>query len=338
MQPMTLFKNKPFTSAILLAVVFGSVLAWQVYAPKSFSAKESIIFSLEKGEGSKHVALELESLGIIKSDWALRLYSLVTGQAKYLQAGLYEFSPSMSVASIVDSMASGKIATQRITIPEGWDAKTIGAYLQSRGFYTKENFLALIGSDLSSEFSALKSKPKTVNLEGYLFPDTYRVPVGTSTEDMLRMFLKNFDTRMTPELRQEIAAQRKTIFQIVTMASLLEKEVRDIEDKKIVAGILWKRIAAGMPLQVDATVNYATGKSVARVALADTLVDSRYNTYKYYGLPKGPIANPGMDSIMAAIYPTKSEYWYYLSASGTGQTVFSKTFQEHTKSITQYLR
>ena len=122
------------------------------------------------------------------------------------------------------------------------------------------------------------------------------------------------------------------------MASILEKEVVSLHDKKIVAGILWKRIANGVPLQVDSTINYITQKNNASVSVKDTDIDSPYNTYKYSGLPKGPISNPGIDSIMAAIYPTKSQYWYYLSADGTGKTIFSQTLEEHAAAIAKYLK
>ena len=122
------------------------------------------------------------------------------------------------------------------------------------------------------------------------------------------------------------------------MASLLEKEVKTLSDKKIVSGILWKRLNADMPLQLDSTVNFATGKSDASCSLKDTQINSPYNTYKCYGLPKGPISNPGIDSILAAIYPKSTDYWYYLSASGTGQTIFSKTLDEQNSAKVKYLR
>jgi UPF0755 protein len=146
--------------------------------------------------------------------------------------------------------------------------------------------------------------------------------------------LKNFDQKLTPALMAEIKAQKKSIFSIVTMASLLEKEVKTQEDKKIVSGILWKRIAIGMPLQLDATINYITNKGDASVTIKDTKINSPYNTYKYYGLPKGPISNPGLDSISAAIYPTKTNYLYYLT---DGKTIFSETLEQHIEAA-KYLK
>jgi UPF0755 protein len=180
----------------------------------------------------------------------------------------------------------------------------------------------------------LQDKPKDVGLEGYLFPDTYEITLGNNCDDILNAMLENFDQKLTPALRTEITNQKKSIFEEITMASLLEKEVKTLDDKKIVSGILWKRISIGMPLQLDSTVNYATGKSDASVLIKDTKIDSPYNTYKYPGLPKGPISNPGMDSIMAAIYPKATNYWYYLS---DGKTIFSETLEQHDIAKAKYL-
>ena len=146
--------------------------------------------------------------------------------------------------------------------------------------------------------------------------------------------LSNFERKMIPELKSQMQEKGKSVFEIITMASMLEKEVRSLEDKKIVSGILWKRMEAGMPLQIDATVNYITDKSDPGVSIKDTKIDSPYNTYKYPGLPKGPISNPGMDSIIAALEPIKTSYWFYLS---DGTTHFSKTLQEHAANKAKYL-
>jgi UPF0755 protein len=139
------------------------------------------------------------------------------------------------------------------------------------------------------------------------------------------------------EIKEEIERQGKSIFDIITMASLLEKEVRTEEDKKIVAGILWKRMEIGMPLQVDATIAYITGKNSTRISKEETKIDSPYNTYKYKGLPLGPICNPGFESIFASLYYEDSDYLYYLSTP-EGETIFSKTLEEHNIAKGKYLK
>jgi len=241
----------------------------------------------------------------------------------------------MSVVDIINKFIKGDVAKKKLVILEGWDIGDVANYLDAKKIYSKDDVLAASKKDFSVNFSFLKNKS---SLEGYIFPDTYLVPVDFTADDFLKMTLNNFDKRLTPELRQEIARQKKTVSEVITMASILEKEVRSLDDKKVVSGILWKRISYGMPLQVDSTVNYVTGKNDASVALKDLKIDSKYNTYKYLGLPSGPISNPGMDSILAAIYPVKSQYWYYLSATATGKTVYSKTFSEHSLAIGKYLR
>jgi UPF0755 protein len=244
----------------------------------------------------------------------------------------------MPVAEIVKKIVEGDVAKNKITIIEGWNLRNIADYLESKKLYSKEDFLMAAKADFSDDFTFLKEKPKNTGLEGYIFPDTYYLSDKSKPEDFLKVTLFNFDKKLSLELREEILRQKKSIFKIVTMASMIEKEVKTFEDKKIVSGIFWKRIKEGIPLQVDATVNYVTGKNDAKVLLEDTKIDSRYNTYKYYGLPLGPISNPGMDSILAAIYPEKTDYWYYLSADGNGQTIFSKTLDEHNIAKAKYFK
>lgn len=324
---------------ILGLIIAGFLLfgIYEIYIPKSFTSKEATLYAAQQGMGDEDIAAELKAQGIIKSNIFFELYVVLSGQHAKLQAGLYDVSPSMSIAAIVHKLVSGDVVKHKITIIEGWDVKDIATYMDKKGFYKSEEFIAAAKKDYSKEFDFLKSKPKNIGLEGYIFPDTYRVPAGVSAEDFIRMTLNNFGRKLTPELRQKIAADKHSIFQVVTMASILEKEVVSLQDKKTVAGILWKRLAAGMPLQVDSTVNYVTGKSDASATLADIKIDSLYNTYKYAGLPLGPISSPGAESLIAAAHPTKSEYWYYLSASGSGKTIFSRTFQEHKAAMSKYL-
>jgi len=307
----------------------------EVYAPKSASGKQTV-YTVEKGMSSSTIARDLETQGIIKSAYFFKIYIVVSGQRAKLQAGRYTVSPSMSIFQIVKEMVSGNSINDRVTIVEGWDTKDVGSYLQAKGFYSEQDFLSATQKDWSQEFSFLADKPKNLDVEGYLFPDTYQIYPGESTDTFVESTLLNFNQKITPDLRKEIAAQHKSIFQIITMASILEKEANNLQDKKIVSGILWKRMANNIPLQVDSTVNFATGKNDASVSQQDTLINSPYNTYKYLGLPLGPISNPGMDSILAAINPQQSDYWYYLSDS-KGNIIYSKTLEEQSAAIQKYL-
>lgn len=322
-----------------------------VFAPAGFS-KTPVIFQVQKGQGSSQIAKHLKQQGLIRSELAFKAYAKIAGIATELKAGEYELHSGYSMHVIAQKIAQGEVAREFLTIPEGWNLGDIASYLESKEAFSEREFFEIAGSpafdyrriapfplprDFSQEYEFLKDKPKTIGLEGYLFPDTYHMPKGSSIEDILRQMLDNFGRKFTPDLQEKAAAQRKSIAEIVTMASLVEKEVQTEQDKRIVSGILWKRIGAGMPLQVDATIAYLTGKKTTKISLEETQIDSPYNTYRYRGLPFGPIANPGLDSMKAALEPVSSPYWYYLSTP-TGETIFSTTLEEHNLAKATHLK
>ncbi len=168
-------------------------------------------------------------------------------------------------------------------------------------------------------------------LEGYLFPDTYAVAAGAQMDDILKLFLANFKKKAVEEIGEE------DIFETITIASLIEKEVISYEDKRLVSGIMRNRLKIGMPLQIDATITYLTGRRSVNIPILETRIKSPYNTYVNTGLPIGPISNPGIDSIRAAMDPKENDYFYYLSKP-TGETVFSRTLEEHNYAKNKYLR
>jgi UPF0755 protein len=319
------FKKVTSLIGVIMFLVF-SFICFEVYVPLNPGSHETIIYSAEKGMGDDEIGVNLQNLKIIRNNYFFRLYVIATMRHGDLKAGEYSLSSKMSIAQIAKKMAKGDVIKDEIIILEGWDIQDIGKYLEAKNICQQNYFIALTQKDYSEKFIFLADKPKSAGLEGYLFPDTYQIAKGETCENILNYMLANFGKKLNPELREKIAVQEKTIFDIVTMASLLEKEVRTLDDKKIVAGILWKRLSIGMPLQLDATVNYVTGKNDPSVTIKDTTIDSPYNTYKYKGLPKGPISNPGIDSIIATIYPKKTNYWYYLT---DGKTIFSETLQQH---------
>ncbi|MEK7061782.1 MAG: endolytic transglycosylase MltG [Patescibacteria group bacterium] len=321
------------TVFILSLIIFS----WEVYFPVKPNSDQIIEFLAQKGEGDEEIAIRLEEQGIIKNNYFFNIYAIISGNDSKLQAGKYALSPKMTVPEIIKKFVSGDVIKQKITILEGWDIADIEKYFADEKISNEQDFKEALKKDYSGEFDFLKEKPQDIGIEGYIFPDTYNISLGEKAEDVIRLMLSNFNKKLNTGLREQIISQNKTVFQVITMASIIEKEVKSTDDKKIVAGILWKRLSAGMPLQVDATVNYITGKNHSGVTIKDTKIDSPYNTYKYIGLPKGPISNPGMNSIIAAIYPTESKYWYYLSDLN-GKTIFSKTFSEHSLAASKYLR
>lgn len=301
---------------LLLISVFAAGFR-SALLPLSEGSSEEVQFSIKKGDGSKDIALNLEKEDLIKWAPAFRAYVIFKGMAGNLKAGEYLLSPSMSVPEIAEKIIKGEVLKISVTIPEGFTVRQIEERL---------------GVQLPGE-----------NLEGFLFPDTYQFSFGFFGEEAVEKMRANFEKKLTQDLREEIARQNKTVLEIITMASLIEKEVRASEDKRIVSGLLWKRLEAGMLLQVDATIAYileAEGwgfDEMRREIALSRGIDSPYNTYKYPGLPPGPISNPGIESITAAVYPVESDYWYYLSTP-EGETVFSKTLEEHNSARATYLR
>ncbi|MBZ9578518.1 endolytic transglycosylase MltG [Patescibacteria group bacterium] len=336
---------------IISIILIAILLIWMgIYLPENPFGQEKI-FLVERGQSFFEISRNLANKGLIKDDSYFNLYLLLTGNYKRLKSGQYLFSSSMTISEIAKKIVSGDVMKEKITIIEGWNLRDIGWYLENRGLFQAEELFEIVGfplidyskvtdlpqpKDFSQEFDFLKDKPKNLGLEGYLFPDTYYIR-EQEIEEIVRKMLENFDKKFTLDLKEEINRQSKTIFEIVTMASLLEKEVKTIEDKKLVSGILWKRLKNNIPLQVDATISYLTGKKTTKISKEETHIDSPYNTYKYKGLPLGPICSPGLESILASLYPKNSEYWYYLSTP-TGETIFNKTLEEHNLAKAEYLK
>ena len=250
-------------------------------------------------------------------------------------------------------------AEESIKILEGWTNADINSYLQEKNFsvWGEDEFLKAVGKrrvydlkekqnfsrDWAMEFDFLESKPENLSLEGYLFPDTYRVFASSSPEEIIYRFLSNFDKKLSPEIRAEIAKQGKTIHEIITLASIIEKEApiflqKNSEDAKIISGIFWNRLRIGMALQTDATLSYIFEDKKPSHSGEELKVDSPYNSYLYRGLPPGPIANPGLVAIEAAIYPTKTDYLYFLTPIAGAEVYYAKTYAEHLNNKYKYLK
>lgn len=305
---------------VIALIAAGSFL---IYSPMGNSAagKEVVINS---GDGAKNIAKVLKNNGLVRSELLFLIYTKISGEDKNLKAGKYIFSGSLSISDIVGIMARGRSESEdiEITIPEGFNVFEIGKKI--------EEFKVADGKEFLSN---------ALELEGHLFPDTYRFKKDPSIFEIIRKMNENFKNK-TRDMDSPGADE-------IVMASILEKEVKSEEDMKIVSGILWKRLETGMLLQVDATVAYGVCKSgglffcdVSNVNLVDNIkLDAPYNTYTRKGLPPGPISNPGLKAIKAAMNPVSSDYWFYLSARAEdGRTIFSKTSAEHEKNRRKYLK
>ena len=285
------------------------------------------------------IAGKLVDENIIRSANIFKLYIKIFEGERNIKAGFYYFERPLGLIEIANRLTEGKngIGLAGVTIREGETLRSIAAIFENKKMYQASEILKAANDDFGDEFSFLADKPKPSSLEGYLFPDTYFFPPNIGPENVVGVMLENFDHKLTPELRGEIARQGKTIFDVITMASIIEREASDTKDRKIISGILWKRVEAGMALQADATLTYITGNGTFALSADDLAVDSPYNTYKYPGLPVGPISNPGLDAILAAIYPKASPFWFYLHDKA-GNPHYSKTFEEHKINKEKYLR
>lgn len=311
--------------AVALALIISGWLLLRKLSPAAAAGSDAVSFEIQPGRGAKTIAAALEERGIIRSKNALLIYATLAGHVRHFQAGLYELSPSSSAKEIMNMLVNGKGREAIVTIPEGASYFDIDEILAARGIIKKGEFVGQV---------KMQRRP----VEGYLFPDTYRFLLNSSSSDILVKMFANFEEKIRPLLPENGTKADEAII----LASILEREVQSEEDRKIVAGILLKRIANDMGLHVDATVCYGKrirngGGSCYPVTVLDTQTDDPYNTYLHAGWPPGPIGNPGIDAVKAALSPVKSPYWYYLSDPVTKKTIYSKTLEEHEENRFKYL-
>lgn len=335
-----------FLSVCVVLVVLSAVGGWLFFSSLGATSADTATrsFTVAKGENTSAIATHLRVEGLIKSPLVFQLYIWVTGVAGRLQVGEYALSPSMGVPTITRVLSQGKTEPREvtITIPEGWSSEQIGAYLADKNLFSKDAWLAAAQMTDSrtilpdATYSFLTDKPVGATLEGYLFPDTYRVFRNATPAEVIRKMLDNFGSKVTPELIAQMHNKGTTLFEDLTLASIVEKEVPNDIDRRKVADVFLKRLRDGIPLQSDATVNYVTGKGTTRPSFGDLAVDSPYNTYKHYGLPPGPIGNPGLSSILAVVNPEPNPYYYFLTTPA-GEAIFSTTLEEHAANKTKYL-
>lgn len=300
---------------------------------------EAKIFIVEKGEGVNIISQKLEDAGLIKSRTFFRIYAVRSNRQTDLKAGKYLLSQSMSIIEIVDVLTNGNVLNEEksIKIIEGWNNKDIAEYFNENGL-DGNKFLEIVKNVKDEKYSFLNDIPKGYDMEGFLFPDTYRIFINSNEDEVVNKMLDNFNVKLTEKMRTDIKAQGKTVYEIVIMASVIQKEVRGEDDMKLVSGVFWNRIKNNKPLESCATLAYILGVNKKQYTLEDTKIDSAYNTYQNQGLPPGPISNPGIKAIEAAIYPTDSDYFYFLSSFEDGETIFSKTYDEHLRNKAKYLR
>lgn len=307
------------------ATALGIILFY-LLPPVDFPVNQ--IISIEKGETLKEVAGRFERENLIKSAFWFETVGWIMGAEKEVKAGEYFFENKLPAVRLMERITGDHYKNEfvKITIPEGYSIRDIGFVFENKGMWQAEELWEVTGLPATED-----------SLEGFLFPDTYYVPVDISPKSFVELMEETFNEKVTMGLKEEIEKSGHSLREIITMASLLEKEAATEEDRKIISGILWKRLEDGMPLQVDAIFPYIIGKYSLGLTTEDLKTDSPYNTYFYKGLPVGPIANPGLDAIKAALEPTESPSWYYLSDK-EGNIYYSATYDQHLTNKEKYLK
>lgn len=336
----------------ILWVVF---MALTLFLPP-YNFPSDKIFEIEEGRGLQEIAASLRSGDTIRSSYVFIVLVKLLGHERDIKAGLYYFEQPLSLVDIMRRLTDGnyEVTPFRATIAEGATIYGMGLFFEERGFFSAEDFWETAGLhnghyrsegkvylplqyDYAEKTDLLSAKPADDGLEGFLFPDTYFFPPGVSPEGVVRAMLENFDRKITPGLRETIKNQGKDFYDVLIMASIIEREAFNGDDGRIISGILWKRLTEEYPLQVDAVLSYVTGRGSFQLSVDDLDIDSPYNVYKRIGLPPTPISNPGLEAIEAAVYPQESEYWYYLH-DAKGQAHYAKTFEEHKANKARYIK
>lgn len=340
---------------IFIIILVGYI--WAVSQTRGFSNGKDKLFVIERGQGVHEISYNLKQEGFIKNSFIFETYVWAKKVGNKFQAGEYALNTGADIAEITKILTSGHVLSQEreIKILEGWNINDMAEYLENEKIAPKAEFLKIVSAEnwksaffggevdlnsilIPSEIKFLANIPEGKSLEGFLFPDTYRIYKNAAPVDISEKMLTNFGLKLDEKIVKDIENQGKNFYEIITMASIIQKEVAKTEDMKMVSDIFWRRIGVGMPLQSCATIAYILGENKEQYSYEDTRIESPYNTYLNSGLPPTPICNPGLAAITAAIYPEKNEYWYFLSKSDTGETVFSKTLEEHNINKEKYLK
>lgn len=325
-------------TVLLLLMAAVGYFAYQNLLQAPQQPGEAKIFEVKKGETGRQIIDRLDQEGLIKSKKAFYVYARLTGMAGRIRVGEYEVSTGLSALDLVNKLASGKSVERALTVQEGINLFEIADLYEASGFGKKRDFInlvfdkALIRSLLGEDIPCL---------EGYLFPDTYHLDKYAGPrkliEEMVQNFLKNY---------QEVVGAANlpngmTRHQFITFASMVEKETGAAEERPVIASVFYNRLKKGMRLQSDPTIIYGmarrTGSMPLNIRKADILTPSPFNTYTVEGLPHGPIANPGKESLKAALKPATSEYLYFVSRNN-GTHVFTTNYKDHNKAVTEWQR
>ncbi|MGL5716999.1 MAG: endolytic transglycosylase MltG [Paraclostridium sp.] len=330
------FKVISITIIALVLLAIGYVFI-QI-GPYDKSSKKEVVVEIPSGSSVTQVSETLEANKLIKNKLLFKLVNKFKQDNSGVKAGKYLLSPKYSNSEILDILISGKVYNDgiKVTIPEGSTYKEVIKYLTDKGIGKSENYEELINDpkEFYKEYKFLNEED-IINLEGFLYPDTYYFDKESTEEEVLSIMLKRFDEVYTQEFKTKQEEMGLTLQEIINLASIVEKEAVKDEDRAKIASVFYNRIDIDMPLQSDATIQYIFEERKGIVYYSDLEIDSPYNSYKNKGLPPTPIANPGVKSIESTLNPIESEYLYFVATIEGGNN-YSKTYEEHLKYVEEY--
>jgi len=310
-------------------------------APVANPSAGPVIVKVEPGEGARAIGRGLEQVGVIRSDRLFEVLVALRGVGDQLQAGEYEFDRGTPAIEVVDRIAAGKTASRSVLIREGLRVEEVGDVLQAAGVVDKQAFLAALTK--AGHTQPFLARVPRDTLEGYLFPARYEFSRNTAPGDVVDALLSGFQDNVADRLQLE--GQAMSLDDVVTLASVVQREAGTTAEMPIIASVFLNRLRAGLPLQADPTVQYALASAgevspadgywKKALTLDDLKVDSPYNTYANPGLPPGPIASPGLDALNAVVRPAQTDYLFFV-AKGDGTHAFAATLEEHERNIQQY--
>lgn len=307
-----------------VAVCLGGILTADILGVGGGSRRVDL--KVSEGETTASIISQLKESGMISSKTAFKIYTKATGEHIF-RAGIHSLDSSMSYKEILNEFESiSKQNASTFTVPEGYELRQIADLLEKEGFVNREIFMREAERG-SYDYDFVDAIPNRENrLEGYLFPDTYTVETGMTEHEIIDMMLKNFANKILPIYNE--AASQRSLDEVVSLASVIEREAAGDEDRGKVASVFVNRLNRGMKLESCATVQYILKERKSVLSNADTQIDSPYNTYKNDGLPVGPIASPGVESVKAALYPEETNYMYFMASADGSGTIFSETFEQ----------
>jgi len=334
--------KRAFLALVALVLLFGggALYVQQQLQPPAGDGK-AVAVEIPMGATALDVGVQLAEKGLIQNPTLFKWYLAYQGQSSMLKAGKYYLTQGMTIDEVSRILVNGdaKFGTIQFTVPEGMTIDQIGDMLSEEKLVTKEAFLQEVATG-QFEQAFLKDIPKKEGikhrLEGYLSPDTYEIFKDANAHQIIETMLKQTDSVFTPEWREQMKKRGLTMHETLTLASLVEREARVAKERPTIAGVIHNRLKLNPPmkLQIDATIQYALGENKDVLLFKDLEIESPYNTYKYEGMPPGPIATPGRDAIKAVLFPEQHEYLFYVTKNdGSGEHHFAKTFDEHNKNI-----